>query len=292
MCGSASRPADPVRGARLPPGVVGGYWTYWAGTPLRALHPAFNVLYLFHAEPVLRAPPGTVRWPGPTSSDVRHDLAAWRRRGGIVLLTVGGAGAQVPLPDRAATNRLLASISEVHSQLGGFDGVDWNTYEGDPAPPTSELIWASHELKRVYGPDFAITTPPAPLAASDLAHCRSMLDAGALDLVAPQCYDVPGLDARDIAGTISWWARGLGQPDRLAVGFGLAGAVAAHPSGDVPAAWRAALARVRGLRGAYVWDVAADAAAGWAFADKVGGSIHARCAPDAGGRAGTLLAGA
>jgi hypothetical protein len=263
--------------------VVGGYWTWWSNAPSPArLHPAYNVLYLFHAEP---DPSATyrgeaLRWRGPRSTTFRAALADWRSAGGCVLLTVGGADAQVPLPDRVTTQRVLASIAALHTELGGFDGVDWNTYEGDPAPPTSELVWASAQLKRAYGPDFAITTPPAPRVASDRAHCRGMLDAGVLDLVAPQCYDAPGSwDPGEVAGTLRWWAAGLGGADRLAVGVGLPGAVAGAPTGPALPAWERVRDALPEIRGAYAWDLSADAATGWAFAEEVGGAIRAACPP-------------
>lgn len=265
---------------RLPHGVVGGYWTYWSDPPsLRRVHPAYNVLYLFHAAPL--APgrsDGRLRWPGPTSTTFRTGLAQWRSAGGVVLLTVGGADAQVRLPDREATRRVLASIDAVHTALGGFDGVDWNTYEADPAPPVGELTWASAQLKRAYGRGFAITTPPAPHLATDRVLCRTMVQAGVLDLVAPQCYDAPASwDPQRAVDTLRWWAEGLGQPDRLAIGMGLPGASAGSPTGALLATWRRVRAELPQTRGAYAWDLAADAAAGWPFAEQVGRAIRSGC---------------
>jgi hypothetical protein len=269
--------------ARLPRAVVGGYWTYWSTPPrLGGLHPAYNLVYLFHADPNPAAAQGgsSLRWLGPRSTTFTAALADWRAAGGSVLLTVGGADAQVPLPDRSTTRRVLASIAELHTELGGFDGVDWNTYEGVPAPPTDELVWASAELKRVYGPRFAITTPPAARIPSDRAHCRGMLDAGVLDLVAPQCYDAPGpWDPTTVAATMRWWADGLGGSDRLAVGVGLPAAVASVATSSPLPAWDRVRAGLPGIRGSYAWDLSADADDGWAFAEQVGGAIRSGCAP-------------
>lgn len=257
--------------------MVGGYWPYWSAPPLHEVDAGYNTLYLFHAEPV-GGPPGStgaVHWRGPHDHQFAADLADWRARGGRALLTVGGERAQLVLDSRSKTEAFLESVRRIHRGLGGLDGLDWNNYEGMDEPPTTEMIRASLELKEEFGAEFSITTPPAPQSAADMAHCRAMLRAGALDLACPQFYGGPGLDRPlFIRDSVQAWVEGLGDP--RVMGIGLHVGVATTDAGDgMPIheavdAWEQAALVVPELRGAYNWNVAADASAGWGFARVLG----------------------
>jgi hypothetical protein len=104
-----------------------------------------------------------------------------------------------------------------------------------------------------------------------MVHCRAMLDAGALDLVAPQFYGGPGLDRpRFIRDSVREWAGHLGDETVLAIGLRV-GAGAGHLDPDqAVTAWEQAVGAVPDLRGAFNWHVSADALAGWAFARILG----------------------
>jgi hypothetical protein len=274
---AGSRATGSEGGLGLPEAVVAGYWTYWSNPPsLGEIDPGYNTLYLFHCEPVggPLAGDGSVRWKGPTDAAFRSDLARWRALGNCALLTVGGAGAQVPLDTRARSRELLGSILGIHRTLGGFDGLDWNNYEGMDAPPTDEMIWVSHELKRALGDRFAITSPPAPWRTTDMDHCRAMIDAGALDLVTPQYYAGSGLNLPEyIRSSTMEWVRRMGDPRRVGIGFGVATAGHYTTIDEALAAWDLTSQRVPGLRGAYNWDITMDAAVGYAFAQQLGPRI-------------------
>ncbi len=278
--GVAPESATPARG--LPEVVVAGYWPYWSGPPLREVDRGYNTLFLFHAEPV-GGPPGAtgaVRWRGPRDHRFAADLADWRAAGGRALLTVGGERAQLILDSRSKSEAFLDSIRRIHRDLGGFDGLDWNNYEDLDEPPTAEMIWTSLALKREYGPDFCITTPPAPQSETDMVHCRAMLDAGALDLVAPQFYGGPGLDQpRFIRDSVRAWAGNLRDASVLAIGLRV-GAGAGHLGPDqAVSAWEQAVGAAPDLRGAFNWHVSADALAGWAFARVLGPRLARGTAP-------------
>ncbi|MHA7282049.1 hypothetical protein [Arthrobacter sp. TMS2-4] len=124
------------------------------------------------------------------------DLADFRRRR-TAILTVGGAQANVDLSTGTRAQTFLDSITRIYGKLGGFDGPDWTTYEGEQQPNTDQIIWVSRQLKSFYGQSFVITTPRAPWRPADKAHCKAMLEAGVLDMVSPQYYDGPGLAAEE-----------------------------------------------------------------------------------------------
>jgi hypothetical protein len=60
--------------------------------------------------------------------------------------------------------------------------------------------------------------------------------------------------------------------------MGLPGAAAGTPTGTPLAAWERVRAALPQTRGAYAWDLATDARAGWAFAEQVGGAVRSGCA--------------
>ena len=95
-------------------------------------------------------------------------------------------------PNRTKSQAFVNSIVGLYNQFRGFDGLDWNTFEADQNPDTDEMIWISTELKRLY-PGFLITAPPAPWNPRDMTFCQAMVQASAMDYVAPQYYDGPNL---------------------------------------------------------------------------------------------------
>ncbi len=154
--------------------------------------------------------------------------------------------------------------------------MDWNNYEEMTSPPTQEMTWVSLQLKRLYGPQFAVTSPPAPWRESDVAHCRSMIDAGALDLVTPQFYAGNGLNLPEyIRSSTRHWVQQMGDPRKVGIGFGVATAGHYTTISDAAAAWDLTAASVPGLRGAYNWDLTMDASVGYAFAEQLAPRILA-----------------
>ncbi len=75
----------------------------------------------------------------------------------------------------------------------GFDGIDWNTFEADQAPDTSEMIWISKELKQRF-PGFIITAPPAPWNNRDKTFLQRDGGRRRHGLRGPQYYDGRDLD--------------------------------------------------------------------------------------------------
>ena len=261
--------------AGLPARVVGGYWTYW-GNPIRVkdIPAGYNTVFLFHATPSGGAPgsTGALEWRTPSNgrgagTNLKADISKLRESR-FVILTAGGSREHVDLSTRARSQAFLDSVRRIYDRLGGFDGLDWNTYEGRQIPNTSEMIWVSQQLRTIYGSKFAITTPPAPWREIDLTHCRRMVQEGVLDLVSPQFYDSPyAADARSIVEAVERWANGIGDITKLGLGFGLnPGAYNYSTISTITQAWAASLQGFAGLRGAYNWDIATDERLGWAFA--------------------------
>ena len=266
-------------GSALPARVLAGYYPAWHPSParLRDIDPRYNLLYLFAARPVGGAPgtTGAVYWTPPgdgrgAASHFRQDLHHVRTvQGRKVMLSVGGDGNGMRFPDRARARAFLASIVALHTALGGFDGLDWNTFQAGQAPDTSQMVWISLELKRRY-PGFLISAPPAPWNAIDQRFCRAMLDAGALDYAAPQYYDGPNLADPDyVLANVEQWVALLGA-SHVVVGFGINSAANFMSEKQVVATWTALRRRHPDLRGAFHWELDADERQGWPFARKLG----------------------
>lgn len=267
-----SSPGSPAK-------LVGCYWTRW-GDPIRVKDVPLvcNAIYLFAAVPVGGTPgaTGAVEWIPPANgrgagTELVADIAFARaHQGRRVFLSVGGGGNALSLSTRERARVFVDSVKAIHIQLGGFDGIDWNTYEGGDTPDSEEMIWASLELKRIYGSDFAITTPPAPWSEVDKALCKAMLDAGALSYASPQYYDGPGLaDQNHIKDDIKGWIGLLGA-SRVAVGFGInSGSQNFQTTSQVARTWQAISNEYPRVKGAYIWSISTDEANGWGFVTEV-----------------------
>ncbi|AKJ30197.1 glycosyl hydrolase family 18 protein [Caldimonas brevitalea] len=262
----------------LPAKVVAGYWPYWPVAPVRIrdVHPNYNVIYLFHARPEGGAPgtTGAVVWTPPGDgrgaatnfvADIQHARTVQGRK---IILSVGGAGHGMSFPTRTKSQAFVDSVVALYNRLGGFDGLDWNTFEADQAPDTEEMIWISLELKRRY-PGFIITSPPAPWSTRDQVFCQAMVRAGAMDYAAPQYYDGPGLaDPAYVAENIRTWVQLLGA-ERVVVGFGVAAATNYMTIDQAVDAWQRVKAQYPQLRGGFDWQIHTDESQGWPFATRM-----------------------
>ena len=278
----------PGKAAGLPARVLAGYYPAWHPAParLRDIDPHYGVLYLFAARPVGGTPgtTGAVYWSPPgngrgAASHFHQDLQHVRAvQGRKVLLSVGGDGNGMRFTDRARSQAFLASIVALHGQFGGFDGLDWNTFQAGQAPDTAEMIWISLELKRRY-PGFIISAPPAPWNPVDQRFCRDMLNAGALDYAAPQYYDGPNLaDPAYVLANVGTWVALLGAA-HVVVGFGINSAANFMTETQAIATWIALRRRHPELRGAFHWELDADERQGWPFARKLGPLVTSGSVP-------------
>ena len=264
--------------------IVGGYYPNWTPAPprIRDLNANYNLVYLFAATPV-GGPPGTTgavtfTLPGDglgAATNLVADLQYARRtQGRKIILSVGGAGQGMSFPNRAKSQHFVDSIVAIYAQLGGFDGLDWNTFEGNQAPDTSEMIWISLQLKARY-PAFIISAPPAPWNAVDKAFCQAMVQAGAMDYAAPQYYDGPGLAVPSyVVGNVQEWVNLLGAA-HVVVGFGINPGVANYMTpADAIGIWKQVVAANPAIHGGFDWETNTDQAQGFPFANGVGNLIR------------------
>ncbi len=202
------------------------YWTYWAPIQRLSLFPTtYNVIFLFHATPVGGAPgsTGAVLLNKPTGTpgtNYNADIATCRARGQKVIMTIGGAGAQLTLNTQARADAFIASIKSINVSLGGsgttlaFDGIDWNNYEGaDTSAQRTWMLYASQQLKTYYGAsNFLITSPPCAFeyttsgqAGIDRLLLATLYDGNALDWLCPQFYDPSDLNTTSNVRTALDW---------------------------------------------------------------------------------------
>ncbi|WP_437678893.1 glycosyl hydrolase family 18 protein [Sorangium sp. So ce131] len=270
---------DPGPIGPLPDKVVAGYYPNWTPDPIRIreINSNYNLIYLFHAKPVGGAPgtTGAVTWEPPgddrgaatnLNADIQYARTVQGRR---IILSVGGAGNGMSFPNREKSQTFVDSVVGIYNSLGGFDGLDWNTFEADQDPDTDEMIWISLELKRRF-PGFIITAPPAPWNNRDKTFCKAMVDAGAMDYAAPQYYDGPDLDQQwYIADNVADWVSLLG-PTHVVVGFGIWDAANYMSIDEAIPTWNQLESEHPKLRGAFDWQIHNDEFLGWPFADRIG----------------------
>ncbi len=263
--------------------VVGVYYPNWTPSPprIRDLDANYNLVYLFAATPVGGAPgtTGAVTFAPPgnglgAATNLVADIQYARKtQGRKIVLSVGGAGNGMSFPNRDKSQHFVDSIVAIYNQLGGFDGMDWNTFEGSQAPDTSEMIWISLQLKQRF-PGFLISAPPAPWNSVDKVFCQAMVSAGAMDYAAPQYYDGPGLAMPSyVVGSVTEWVNLLGAA-HVVVGFGInPGAANYMTPADAITIWNQVRAANPAIHGGFDWEISTDLAQGFPFAHGVGNLI-------------------
>jgi chitinase len=262
--------------------VVGGYYPNWTASPprLRDVDPHYNLIYLFAATPVGGSPgDGNIEWTAPgdglgAATNLVADIAYARHtQGRKIILSIGGAGNDMSFPNRTTSQTFVSSVQTLYAQLGGFDGIDWDSFEGTD-PDTTELIWISQQLKSIY-PGFMITVPPAPWDDADMTFCSQMASAGALDYCAPQYYDGPGLAEQSyVVSNVAQWVTLLG-PSKVVVGFGVWDDQTDYmTASQAVSTWDAVQAATPTLRGAFDWQIDVDYSTGWPFALQVGPLVN------------------
>ena len=277
----------------LPKKVLATYWTYWDGQQLTKLPGAYNTIFLFSAVPV-GDPPGTtgvVMWSQNRIPDATFsvNIDAIREAGRCVILSIGGSNAYVRLDTTSRSNAFIASIEQIYSQIGGFDGIDLDIEEGPMY--SAQLIYIAQQLKAKYGPSFMVTMPPGPWDSAAASVCATMYRAGAIDLVMPQFYELEGIsgETAKISNLVNyinhtWLGVVGGDASKLALGYGISSDVSETMTiASFSSAWTQLAKAHPTLRGVFCWESAGDAATGYAFANAmsplIGGGIAPQPAP-------------
>lgn len=260
--------------AELPSKVVAVYWTRWnPAIRLTQVPQSYNVIYLFAAGRSGDA--GGIGWG---MNDIAADIRAVRARGQRVVLSTGGAGQGIEFSSRAVSRRFVDSVVRINTELGGtlaspmIDGVDFNTFEADVTPNTVEYLWMFAELKRRFGNEFGITSPPAPWNADDKVMIREALSKDLMTYAGPQFYDGPGLaDPGYIIETTRDWVQNVagGDASKIVVGFGMEDMADYSSIEQILIAWRGIEREFPEIRGAFLWHHKTDYEQRWVFADRL-----------------------
>lgn len=223
----------------LPAKLLGCYFTAWdTRYSITDVPSDFNVIYLFNAQNG-GTNTGDGSWKWSFGSDMPPaQIQQVRQRGQKVILTIGGAGLGFAYTNRTQSQNCVNSVKNIISQIGGVDGLDFNNFEAgvltssNVSAVSREMIWIAQQMRATYGPDFAVTSPPAgfktggaPVAGIaspsglDLRLLGAMKDAGVLDYAGPQYYDWSFYKGPGVVSAINdQWCQRLGA-DSVVVGL-------------------------------------------------------------------------
>jgi chitinase len=184
-----------------------------------------------------------------------------------IVLSVGGAQNRMSFTNRTKSQTFVNSVVDLYTQFGGFDGLDWNTFEADQTLDTDEIIWISTQLKSLYS-NFLITAPPAPWNPRDLTFCQVMVQANALDYAAPQYYDEA--EQSYIVENINPWVSAFGASN-VVVEFGVANNQTNYMTVEqAVATWNQIQSTYPDIRGVFNWKIDTDEDQGWTFTNNIG----------------------
>jgi chitinase len=104
-----------------------------------------------------------------------------------------------------------------------------------------------------------------------------MVQANAMNYAAPQYYDGPNLATQSyVVNNIKQWVSALGA-SHVVVGFG---AIPNQPNymtiDQALATWNVIRSTYPRIQGVFNWQIHADEAQGWAFANRVGAQVTGR----------------
>ena len=167
-----------------PTKAVAIYHMMWSnsGSPALSTTPAnVNVVNFAFAQ---GDPPTLTGWASDGQAAFVSAANTLRARGVRMVLSVGGAGGQINIANRQGfVNGILAISSQVP-----LDGLDWDL-EG-VAMAQADVLWISAELRRVRGPNFAITMAPnGSNIGQYLPIAVALHQAGNLTRIGQQFYD-------------------------------------------------------------------------------------------------------
>ena len=247
------------------------YTTGWNGQidAVNSVHANYNMLYPFAA--ARSGAEGAVSWAAHYS--IPSNIVAARAAGRRIVMSTGGAGQGINFHSRYVSQNFVTSIVAINTSFGGtlasprIDGVDFNTFEAEAVPNVTEYLWMFGELKRLFGSNFIISSPPAPWKDQDKEMIRQALAKNLMDYAGPQYYDGPGLEQPDyIVNSVRDWVNNVagGDASKITVGFGFSPGSANYSSqAQIQSTWDRIEAEFPSIRGAFLWQHQTDKTSGW-----------------------------
>lgn len=170
--------ATPAPNPRPPNGhQLIGYWVGYERSPtipLRDVSPQWDVIIVAFAAPV-KGSTSTLRFETPvgyTKEQFRDEIAAMKRKGKKILISLGGGGEVVKLDTAVDLKNFVDSVGAVVADYG-FDGVDLDLetpslmldpgdtdFRKPTTPCVVNLIEAMRQLRKRFGPKFMLAEVP------------------------------------------------------------------------------------------------------------------------------------
>jgi chitinase len=157
-----------------------GYWTgsrFSSGAPfqLHDVAPQWDIIIAAFASPEKGTPEGTLRFHAPRGIDpdqLKADIAALKKQGRKVMISLGGGGVYFTLDDPTHITNFVSSVTSIVSEYG-FDGVDIDfetpslalvpgdaDFKNPTTPSVVNLIAGLRQLREHFGPSFMISLVP------------------------------------------------------------------------------------------------------------------------------------
>ncbi|HEX6774140.1 MAG TPA: glycosyl hydrolase family 18 protein [Acidobacteriaceae bacterium] len=157
-----------------------GYWTgsrFTGATPfqLHEIAPQWDVILVAFASPAKGAPDGTLQFQPPrgiTPDQLKQDIAALKKQGKKVMISLGGGGEYFKLDHEQDVPNFVNSVSSIVSEYG-FEGVDIDfetpslviapgdtDFKHPTTPSIVNLIAGLRQLREHFGSSFMISLVP------------------------------------------------------------------------------------------------------------------------------------
>jgi hypothetical protein len=262
-----TQPEQPVTDAALayPTKPVAVYHMMWpnSGSPRLDTTPAnVNVINLAFGQ---GSPLGLVGWASEGEASFVTAAKALRARGKRIVLSIGGAGGHVNTGDRAGFVRGFMAINAKVP----LDGIDWDL-EG-VGMNQGDILAICAELRRLRGPNFAITMAPnGSNIGQYLPIAVALHQAGMLTMIGQQFYDAV-VSPSAALGRVNEAVRAGIPASKYMVGMMVGTADTYWTVEECLAAYRVIKDAHPSIAGAYLWEAGRAGTSDWAT--RVGGLI-------------------
>lgn len=204
------------------------------------------------------SPPSLVNWGGESDAAMVAGLAAFRARGGKVLISVGGSGGKVDTSNRGAFLQGILAIEKITT----LDGIDWDVESG--ALNVADVVAISKALAEGRADTWltSFVPPGGPPVALALQAAKACQDAGLKVQCGSQLYDAE-VSLSAALGVLAQEVAVLGAPS-VVVGMMIANDAKHWTVDQCEANMRAIVQRWPDIGGAYEWESARVGTAEWA----------------------------